>query len=503
MSSEESSENMQKSTHWAVVPGTSGINLEDKVEKGGICPVYSAKSALTEYKIPKTKTREDKPAKNANHGGRDADDVRNVHSAQDTDSSGEVRGFSDELSGLTDGECDDSMFRGLDDPSDGHEAMDTAGYVSQTLDQVHMPSRSRSDSYSGSEDRSPPSSSSDDHGDSSESSSDHDARSRPKKRRRHSHRHHRGSRDRARSRSGSRSKSRRKRLDKKGSFKRFDPCEDTKKTEWSLSEDQESFLETHFTTLHKDEVLKENVLKTTPVPTNQILKVPKLEEQMLELLPFKIRDSVQHADASLAKVMLRVTQVMGPLGKAWRRIEKARKHPDKPMGVNELMELLEKGFLLLRQAFVWGNYVRRTQFLTRFLTSHKRAAHIVKENGELLSKNRSKLFGKKFFEKLHTKAKGTKKAKEIRLGLNSVSGFKRGRSNNRPFQNGPSSSRTDGGDQRNTDYQYKARGTATSSGNARRGRGRGTKTRGQKRYVTIKVSSLIGAKPATTFRAIR
>ena len=232
-----------------------------------------------------------------------------------------------------------------------------------------------------------------------------------------------------------RRKSTKKLANKAGShskFRRFDPCAEQEATSWTLSKDQEQYVEKQFTQFYTEEMLTTKVLKDCPIPRNEIFKVPVLEDEMIELLPYKIQEGVKKSDHGLTKILTRIAQVAGPLGKTWSRLEEASENPNVGLDAAEMMELVEKSFLLLGQAFVWGNYARRFSFLNRLMRSHKRAHKAVKQNDKLLAKNREDLFGKKFYKALHRKAQGSKTAQEIRRGfMGKTGGIKR----RRPFRN--------------------------------------------------------------------
>ena len=194
-----------------------------------------------------------------------------------------------------------------------------------------------------------------------------------------------------------------------------------------------------------EKVLKSKILANNPVPEHPALKVLKLDEDMLDLLPGKIHEQVKKADEGLSRMITKLMHSLGPLGALWSHLERARRDVEGEIDIDECLSLMEQSVLLLGQANVLGNYYRRTQMLGRFFRSHKRAASTVKQNGELLAANKKELFGHKFYKALHKKAKGTKQAREIHQGLAPASTFRsKYQPFHQPFQQGPSS----GGQQR-------------------------------------------------------
>lgn len=265
---------------------------------------------------------------------------------------------------------------------------------------------------------------------------------------------------------------------------RFDPCGEDKKNAKSLTRSQEEYVITHFTEFLNEETVKTKVLKDTPVPNNEIFQVPKLEADMLDLLPFQAREHVKKQDEALAKAQLRLSQVTGPLSAVWSELEEAVSGDSEEVDAARILENVEKSMLLLGQSWVWANYGRRLNYMSRLLSSQKRAHSVIKENGETLARNRKQLFGPEFYEALHTRAKGTQKAKEIRQGLT--------RKPFQPFRKAPSSARGghDGGyGGRKPNYQGRTTWTSQAQDQQKkpyeakkRWSGRGGR---QKRYVRI------------------
>ncbi|XP_074662757.1 uncharacterized protein LOC141915206 [Tubulanus polymorphus] len=200
-------------------------------------------------------------------------------------------------------------------------------------------------------------------------------------------------------------------------FDRCDPNEEEKANSWSLSKSQNKYLEKHFTEFLKEDIIQSNVLKDSPVPNSEILTVPKLQEDMLNLLPFNLREPSSKLDENLARVGQRIRQISGLLGLFWQELEKARENPEDMLELNSLIQLVEKSFLLVGQAFVWNNFVRRVAFMSTLVKNFRKANSIVKDNGAILSKNRRRLFRSKFYRALHKKALESKKAREIRQSL--------------------------------------------------------------------------------------
>ena len=258
-----------------------------------------------------------------------------------------------------------------------------------------------------------------------------------------------------------------------GKRQRYDPCPEDSEHAWKLPKGPEKYVVKHFTEFLSEDKIKK-VLKDTPVPKNKIFTVPKLKSEMAELLPRFAREQVAKFDESLSKAQLRLMQVAGPLTSLWQTFEKAANGKSEALNAVDLTDTIEKAILLLGQAWVWTNYSRRLNYMTRFLNSHKRAHTVIKENGEILAKNRKDLFGKKFYTALHKKAKTTKKAIEIRKGLTH---------RDRRFQTRPSSAYRGlaGANKRQFPQRDQTRGTSSNGGYKKKTPQRG----GKKRYVQV------------------
>ena len=78
---------------------------------------------------------------------------------------------------------------------------------------------------------------------------------------------------------------------KKARYAQFDPGADEQVSKWSFSDEQEALVLIHFTQFQREEVLREksHFHSSAPVPDSEILKILKLEDNMLELYGLKYR----------------------------------------------------------------------------------------------------------------------------------------------------------------------------------------------------------------------
>ena len=115
---------------------------------------------------------------------------------------------------------------------------------------------------------------------------------------------------------------------KRAMYDMFDPLADERKSSWVLSHEQETFLKKFFITFQKEDIIREKIMKDTPIPDSEMLRVLKLGEEMIDLLPIKIQEQVRKGDETQARVQAKLTQTMGPLGKLWSKMETARLEQD-------------------------------------------------------------------------------------------------------------------------------------------------------------------------------
>ena len=216
---------------------------------------------------------------------------------------------------------------------------------------------------------------------------------------------------------------------------RFDPLASSVSRSWELNASQNQFISEYFTEWLKDEVVKKSVLKTNPVPDNDSLTVPNLDDEILELLPQASKVSCSHFDGSMKRVQNKLIDTMGPLGKLWQNLDKVSQEGGGSLNVNKLLSLVEQSVLVLGQANVLINYNRRTNILARFFKDNKVAAKLVRSNATVLKKNKTLLFGRAFHKALYRRAKGRKAMRQVKSEVTQNSTF-RGPGVKQPFRRG-------------------------------------------------------------------
>ena len=97
----------------------------------------------------------------------------------------------------------------------------------------------------------------------------------------------------------------------------FDPFKAQKDSQTRLSNSQGQFISKYFTTFMKDEMVRDHILKSSPVPSHSDLVVPERDPQMLDIVGPKF-NQVKAMDQSLSRVHKRLLNVMGPLGALWK-----------------------------------------------------------------------------------------------------------------------------------------------------------------------------------------
>lgn len=231
---------------------------------------------------------------------------------------------------------------------------------------------------------------------------------------------------------------------------RFNPVADSDKQSWHFSSDQGEFVGKFFTEYIGETSVKESVLKQNPRPSHESLVAPILDDDILELLPSMAKSPATYVDGSFRKIQNKLLDVMGPLGKVWRKVEAMKSADKKSYNAKSIMTLLEQAILMVGQTNVLINHNRRYNVLSRFLRNPKTAKEILRTNETVFRKNRKHLFGQTFYKALHKRARGTKRSKEISRELAPKSrftnkgkfpvstSFKRPEQGHKPFQKGPS-----------------------------------------------------------------
>ena len=192
----------------------------------------------------------------------------------------------------------------------------------------------------------------------------------------------------------------------------FDPCFDKKKKKWYLPSRLDSYVEKNFSEWVDPEAIKATVVDVHPTPEHDRLRVLKLDDEMLDLIPKHLRPVADKEDGNQRRTQHKLLEALGPLLQAWTKVD-ARKAAGKDL---ELAGLIEKSVLLIGQSFVMGNFYRRTSMLAR-VVGKETAMDAVKKNGKYLAANKSLLFGPTFYKALHKRAKGNKQLREIKNQL--------------------------------------------------------------------------------------
>ncbi|KAK3106550.1 hypothetical protein FSP39_022449 [Pinctada imbricata] len=135
-------------------------------------------------------------------------------------------------------------------------------------------------------------------------------------------------------------------------------------------------------------------------------------------------------DGSIKFIQKRIGQVMGPLTKIWKTVEDgvARKTEESPMGLDELLKLLEKTVTLVGQANVACLYERRLNVLSKVFGDVKKARKSISANEKSFADGtQGKLLGEEYYKVLDKYSKTKKRAREISDSLGPSTSRKRAR----------------------------------------------------------------------------
>jgi site-specific recombinase XerD len=235
--------------------------------------------------------------------------------------------------------------------------------------------------------------------------------------------------------------------DSEDEFARFDPLSEEHKRKWGLPKGPLKYAKRHFLNWIGEEQVKKTVLKKAPVPSDDIFHALTADADILELLGKGDQVFAKGIDNSFLRVQRKLLDTMGPLGKLWTKLEKARRQPEKPYSIHKMIDLVEKSVLLIGQTNVLAHFNRRSHILSRFLKDQKRATDLLKQNEDLLKKNKTKLFGSSFYNALYRKAKGAKHNKEIKYQLGQRASGRGGGSGAKTAGGGRGASHSRGGGQ--------------------------------------------------------
>jgi hypothetical protein len=202
----------------------------------------------------------------------------------------------------------------------------------------------------------------------------------------------------------------------------FDPMAKTLKHKWKLPSNLADYTAKYFTEWIGEDAIQKSILKRAPTPDLDVLKALTVDTDIMELLSAPNQTGAKITDTSFLRVQRKNLEVMGPLGKLWRTLEKAKQTPDTPCDLTALLKLVQQAVLVLGQGNVLAHYNRRLNILSRFFHDQRKASDILKQNDKLFQKTRDKLFGSSFYKALYKRAKGDKQSREIKFQLGHGSG---------------------------------------------------------------------------------
>ena len=104
----------------------------------------------------------------------------------------------------------------------------------------------------------------------------------------------------------------------------FDPEESSNSSQWGLSSTENKLVDKYFTFYVNDEVDREQIMKSTPIPSNPTLDIPELDSEWLGLIPGR-SETVTAEDSAMSGVQTKLTRTMGQLGRLWKQLDAFRK----------------------------------------------------------------------------------------------------------------------------------------------------------------------------------
>ena len=97
----------------------------------------------------------------------------------------------------------------------------------------------------------------------------------------------------------------------------FDPCFDKKNKKWYLPSRLDSYVEKNFSEWVDPEAIKATVVDIHPTPEHDRLRVLKLDEEMLDLIPKHQRPVADKERRTQHKLL----EALGPLRQAWTKVD--------------------------------------------------------------------------------------------------------------------------------------------------------------------------------------
>ena len=240
---------------------------------------------------------------------------------------------------------------------------------------------------------------------------------------------------------------------KNSAYKRFKPGASDAR-EVFLTSDMADYVDEAFSFFTKEKVIQEEILNDYPVPIQDILSVPEVDDFIPNIFKQLKSNYGKPIDANWQQAQQKVLNIMGPLSHLWRVFDRVKKGKGSNPSLTECLSLVEKIIILVGQAIVCFNYHRRLAILFYLTRNIKEAKVLMKSNSKILEKKKKTLFGAAFYKSLCRLATVGKKSKAIsdefgstskKFNKQKPSGRGRGRGNGKPFRGGPSPGRGGGG----------------------------------------------------------
>ena len=143
---------------------------------------------------------------------------------------------------------------------------------------------------------------------------------------------------------------------------RLEPKSEQSQYEWNLPAEMLQYLEKQFNIHIKDTDLKVNILLENPVPDN-VQPVRILGDFFNDVLEEQKKRSHININNVHLRLQERTRQILGPLCKAWYRVEETRAEQSSVVDTDELLHYLDQTVVLVGQAFWSLSYQRRLNVL--------------------------------------------------------------------------------------------------------------------------------------------
>ena len=127
----------------------------------------------------------------------------------------------------------------------------------------------------------------------------------------------------------------------KEKYVRFEAVSIAKKTQWSLSKEQTSYVEKQFCEFVQDSTLEEDIISKSPVPENvKAFNAPKVDNYLGDIFKSTNRPLDLQADESLRKAQQRL---LSTICKVWTIVDNIRsgKSDSTAVGTHKMLHLIE------------------------------------------------------------------------------------------------------------------------------------------------------------------